>query len=49
MPIGQVIGRALNLQDALDFIEQFDRRAAVAIQFVDEGHDGRSRADGRRP
>jgi len=25
--------RTLNLQNALDFVEQFDRRSAVAIQF----------------
>ena len=34
-------GRALNFQNAFDFIQQFDRCPAVAVQFVDEGHDGR--------
>ena len=33
--------RALDLEHALDFVEQLDRRAAVAVQLVDEGHDGR--------
>ncbi len=33
--------RALNLQHAFDLVQQFDRRPAVAIQFVDESHDGR--------
>jgi hypothetical protein len=32
--------RTLNFQYAFDFIEQFDRRPAVPIQLVDEGHDG---------
>ena len=34
-------GRALDLEHALDFIKKFYGRAAVAIEFVHEGHDGR--------
>jgi hypothetical protein len=30
----------LNLQYAFDLIQQFDRRTAIPIQLVDEGHDG---------
>ena len=33
--------RALDLEHAFDLIEQLDRRPAVPIQLVDEGHDGR--------
>jgi hypothetical protein len=33
--------RALDLQHALDLVEQLDRRPAVAIQLVDERHDRR--------
>ena len=35
-------GRALDLQDVLDFIQNLQRRAAVAVHLVDEGEDGRS-------
>ena len=41
MPIGQVSGAVRMLQHALDLIEQLDRRAAVAVELVDEGHDRR--------
>src|SRR4029079_17603650 len=33
--------RALDPEDALDFVQQLDRRAPVAVELVDEGHDGR--------
>jgi hypothetical protein len=33
--------RALNLEHVLDFIEQFDRRAAFSVQLVDEREDRR--------
>src|SRR6202034_217504 len=33
--------RALYFQNAFDLIHQLDRRPAVPIQLVDEGHDGR--------
>ena len=41
MPIGQVTGAVRILSTLLDFVEQLDRRAAVAIELVDEGHDRR--------
>jgi hypothetical protein len=33
--------RALDLEDAFDLVQQVDGRPAVAIEFVDERHDGR--------
>ena len=39
MPMGRVIGAQLDLEHILDFVQQFDRFAAVPIQFVDEGED----------
>ncbi len=33
--------RGADLQHLLDLIEQLDRRAPVAIELVDEGHDRR--------
>ena len=41
MPIGQVTGAGWMLQHRLDFVEQLDRRAPVAVELVDEGHDRR--------
>ena len=41
MPIGQVTGAQCDLEHALDFVEQLDRRAAFAVELVDERHDGR--------
>ena len=41
MPIGQVIGRAADLQYLLDFVEQLDGLAPIAVELVDEGHDRR--------
>ncbi len=41
MPIGPGHGRRADLEHALDFVEQLDGRAALAIELVDEGHDGR--------
>lgn len=34
--------RALDLQHVFDFIEQLDGRAALAVELVDEGQDGRA-------
>ena len=34
-------GRRVDAQHRLDLIEQLDRRAAIAIELVDEGHDRR--------
>src|SRR5437868_3005711 len=36
---GPVHGRARDAQDALDLVEQLERRAAGAVQLVDERHD----------
>ena len=33
--------RATDIEDALDLVEQFQRRTAFAVQLVDEGDDGR--------
>ncbi len=41
MPIGQVIGAHGELQHLLDLVEQLERRAALAVELVDEGHDRR--------
>ena len=40
MPMGQFTG-ATHLQHRFDFIQQFHRLAALAVQLVDEAHDGR--------
>src|SRR5690606_18495196 len=40
-PDGPGHGRALNLQDLLDLVEQLHRLAPLAVELVDEGHDGR--------
>ena len=41
MPMGQVTGATSSFSTLLDFIQQVERRAAFAVELVDEGHDGR--------